>query len=796
MVDKNVQNQQAPGAPGWDARWAPGPKDAVGTALSDISNVWFTIGHGTLNEVFYPQVDTPSIRDLGLIITNGLDYFSEESVSVDSRVEWANQGIPALSLTNTSRDQRYTIKKQIISDPKRPVVLQRISFESVGETDYHLYALLAPHLGDMGGNNTAWITEQDDTPLLLAERDGCVLALAASAPLINRSAGFVGVSDGWQDLHANKRMTKCYQRAENGNTALTAEIGNLGEEFTLALGFGRTVDEATSNVLASLSQPFDEVFNDYLVGWQSWLDSCGAYLAADATELAHKSLTVLKTHQSKSPSGGLVAGLASPWGYAKGDDAKIGYHVIWTRDMVESVGGLLAIGVNEGLTTMLRLLKKTQQTDGHWPQNMWVDGTPFWNGVQMDETALPILLVNIAHRERVLTKDDIIEFWPMVRAATSYLLRNGPVTQQDRWEEDPGYTPFTLAAEIAALLASADFAELVGEPEAAKFIRETADIWYDNIDNWLYATNTDWCKKFAVEGYYERTAPADNDDINRSHDLVHVKNVPSDDAYMRATHLISPDALALVRFGLRTANDPRITNTVKVIDELLKVRTPCGDTWHRYNDDGYGEHADGTAFDGVGIGRGWPLLTGERAHYELALGHLNVAKELKLSMEGFSGPGGLLPEQVWDSEPIPLHELELGRPTGSAMPLAWAHGEYLKLIRSLSDGRIFDCPPQTIKRYLEDNTISAIKAWRFNHKIHTLPVGKKLRIDTLAPATIHWTIDNWQTNRDSSTIDTGLGVYFVDLDTTTLSAGNSVEFTFYWHHSDNWEGQNYKIDLV
>ncbi len=790
-----AQDNLAPGAPGMDARWAPGPKDGVGTALNDTSNVWFTVRHGILNEVFYPQVDTPSIRDLGLIITDGDDYFSEESAAVDSKIERAEQAIPAYTLTNSAHDGRYVINKQVISDPERPVVLQRISFHPKADK-LKLFVLLAPHLGDMGGNNTAWTDERNGNSLLLAERDGCALALAASAPLTKASAGFVGTSDGWQDLNQHKQLTWQYTRAENGNTALVAEIDYSGGNFTLALGFGRTTDEATDNALESLKRPFNEVWDDYINGWQKWLGSCGARLPKSAPALAHISLTTLKTHESKNPGGGLVAGLASPWGYAKGDDAKIGYHVIWTRDMVESAGGLLAAGDFEGVKCQLQLLKNTQQVDGHWPQNMWIDGTPFWNGVQMDETALPILLVSLAHRVGALKSEELYEFWPMVRAAASYLLRNGPVTGQDRWEEDPGYTPFTLAAEIAALLAGADLAEQAGEQLTSRFLRETADIWHDQIDRWLYASDTDWCKQFGVNGYYERTSLVNEDGVHRFQAVIHVKNVPTSQAYLSAVHLISPDALALVRFGLRTADDPRVKDTVKIIDSLLKIETPSGTTWHRYNDDGYGEHTDGSAFDGTGIGRGWPLLTGERAHYELALGNKTQAEKLKKDMEQFAGNGGLLPEQVWDSDPIPEHELELGRPTGSAMPLAWAHGEYLKLLRSIADGQIFDCPPQTVKRYLGDKVSSKLKAWRFNHKINTIPTGKALRVETLAPATVHWSSDGWQTSHDSATTDTGLGVHFVDLPTAKLASGASVNFTFYWHHADSWEGRNFSVNYI
>ena len=244
--------------------------------------------------------------------------------------------------------------------------------------------------------------------------------------------------------------------------------------------------------------------------------------------------------------------------------------------------------------------------------------------------------------------------------------------------------------------------------------------------------------------------------------------------------MVSPDALALVRFGLRAPDDPHILNTVKVIDALLKIETPSGVTWHRYNDDGYGEHKDGSPFDGTGIGRGWPLLTGERGHYELAADRIGDAKKLLSAMESFANEGGLISEQVWDSPDIPEHKLYFGRPSGSAMPLVWAHAEYLKLRRSLHDGKIFDMPPQTVQRYLKEKKVSPHMIWRFNHKIRSMPAGKILRIETRAPAIIHWSGDEWKTTNEIKTHDAGLGVHIADLPTAALPIGNQIKFTFFW----------------
>ena len=209
--------------------------------------------------------------------------------------------------------------------------------------------------------------------------------------------------------------------------------------------------------------------------------------------------------------------------------------------------------------------------------------------------------------------------------------------------------------------------------------------------------------------------------------------------------MVSPDALALVRFGLRAPDDPRIRNTVRVIDALLKVELPAGPCWRRYNGDGYGEHEDGRPFDGTGIGRPWPLLTGERAHYELAAGNRAEAQELLAALEGFASDGHLLPEQVWDAPDIPERELFRGRPSGSAMPLAWAHAEHVKLLRSLADGRVFDMPPQPTERYQVEGVRSRHCVWRFNQKCRSVPAGSVLRVELLAAASVHWSADGWRT---------------------------------------------------
>ena len=797
---KTVADRFAPGWPGIPARWTSSAKMGIGTALSDKSQVWFTLSHGILNEVYYPRPDNAAIRDMGLIITDGSDFFSEEKRDTTSTVQWLAEGAPAYRLINTCKNNLYRIEKEIVADPHRNTILQKISFVPLGGTleSYQLHVLLAPHLGNQGGGNTAWVGTFDEVPLLFAQQGENTLALACSASWLKRSAGFVGTSDGWLELKTYKEMIQEYTRAENGNTALLGRIDLVGSDgnFVLALGFGKDTESAARNAIDSIREGFDTAKKDYIAGWHDWVKSHASLRNGifRPDHLSQISLAVLRTHESKSSPGAFIASLALPWGFSKGDKDKGGYHLVWTRDMVETAGGLLAAHAHSDTRRALDYLRSTQQPDGHWPQNMWIDGTPYWNGLQMDETALPILLLNLAYREKALDLEAVHQFWPMMRAAAAYVARNGPVSAQDRWEEDPGYSSFTLGAEIASLLAAADMAELNNEKSTAVYLREVADTWNGCIEQWTYVSDTDWSRKHEVAGYYVRTAPVKKGESGSLlMNPVHVKNVPSDESTRIAIHLISPDALALVRFGLRAADDPRIRDTIKIIDDLLKIETPGGPTWHRYNDDGYGEHADGAPFDGTGIGRGWPLLTGERGHYELMAGREEKAKELKAAMQYFSNEGGLISEQVWDQPDIPARELYFGRPSGSAMPLVWAHAEYLKLQRSLLDGQVFDLPPQTVDRYIKQNTKSMLALWRFNHKTRKMESGKILRIESLTEAVIHWSDDDWQTTSDAKTVDTKLGIHYADLPTMGLPKGGSVQFTFYWPEAGCWEGVNFIV---
>ena len=745
----------APGWPGIPPRWTTSAKTGLGTSLRPSSRVWFTLSHGILNEVYYPRVDQACLRDLGLIVTDGRSFFSEEKRDSTSSTTWLEPGVPAFRLLNTCRSGRYRIEKEIVTDPRRDVVLQQVRFVPLVGTlvDYRLYVLLAPHLGNHGSGNTAFAGDYKGVPMLFAERNGTALAVACAPIWVGGSAGFVGFSDGWQDLRRHRQLTWRYDRAENGNVALVGEVdlATSGGTFVIALAFGGSLMEAGHRARASLFDGFSRARDAYVGEWRAWQQRLNEFKGAhgDGRERARTSAAVLRCHEEKRLPGAIIASLSIPWGADKGDADLGGYHLVWPRDLVETAGGLLAAGAREDALRVLEYLRVTQNANGSWPQNMWVDGAPYWQGIQLDETALPVLLVDLLQRDGV-DAGVIAAFWPMVRRAASYIVRHGPATEQDRWEEEPGFAPFTMAVEIAALLIAADLADRESEPSVGAYLRETADAWNDSIEECLYVTGTDLARQIGIEGYYVRIAPPETADAaSPTGGFVPIKNRPWPQPKAPGYEIVSPDALALVRFGLRAPGDPRILNTLRAIDALLRVETPAGPVWRRYNGDQYGEHEDGAAFDGSGRGRPWPLLTGERAHYEIAAGRIDEASKLARTLELCAGEAGLIPEQIWDAAEVPANELRFGGPTGSAMPLVWAHAEHLKLQRSIRDGCVYDMPLQTRQRYVIEQRRSPYAFWRFNHKRRSLPPGRRLRVETVVPALIHWSVDGWRTTHDT-----------------------------------------------
>lgn len=791
---------EAFGAPGIDPRWSSSSKDGVGTALSSHSRVWFTVSHGILNEVYYPRIDIANTRDIQFLVTS-TGFFSEERKDTVHSTKFTIRGVPMFETENTSRTQNYSIRKTIFTDPDADVLIQRVIFIPIeGDIrDYSLYLLIAPHLNNGGRNNDAWIGNYKGTRMLYSCKDGICMATCADVPFGKMSCGYVGYSDPWQDIHAHGKITWEFSSAKGGNVAMAGEINMPeGGAFTVFTGFGDSPEEAALKVRYTMMKDYDLLVDRYRDQWLDYFRDCNILESeTEESPLYETSLSILKVHQAKDQSpGALIASLSIPWGSSMGDEDRGGYHLVWPRDMVEAAMAQLSAGEFWGALSALRFLMVTQEEDGRWFQNMWLDGTGYWGGIQLDEVGFPILLADRLRKMKIISRKYA---WEMVKKAATFLLRNGPSTQQDRWEEDGGLSPYTLAVEISAFLAAADMAEENGEDGMAGFLRDTADYYNACIERWTYVRGTDLAHRIGVDGYYIRISPPDVVEhlpSGEPEEYVQIRNRPSGTDEILSENEISVDALALVRFGLREAGDPRITDTVKVIDSLLKTETRKGPVWHRYNGDGYGEHEDGSPFDGTGIGRGWPLFSGERGHYEIAAGNLGRAIELKRVMESQTSPGGLIPEQIWDSDDIPSKGLRNGEPSGSAMPLVWAHAEYLKLCRSIRDSRIFDMPEQTRKRYLEEKKGAGVYLWAMNNRIAWIPEGTVLRIQLDEPGRVHWTFDDWKTHQEVQTSDTGLEVHYADLQTGEMKKGTVLTFTIYWIRSAGWIEKNYTVNIL
>ena len=785
----------APGAPGADPRWAKAGKDGVGTAVSAQSRIWFTIVEGALSEIFFPNIDLANTRSVRFLVTDGREFFSDES-----RERYTARTVepfaPHYRIRTEEKDGRYSISKEILADPSRDVLVMKVQFEAAAQ-DLRLFLYVEPNVGDLGEDNDGWVGRYKSIPMLFASRGGLAIAVASSAAFKKAGAGFVGVNDGVTDVRQHKQMTCTYTEALGGNIAMTAEIdwpacqGN----FTVSLACGGRAAEAGQQARAGLLRNFEEVRDSYVEGWRkaqdSWLKL--GKPAQNDVDYYRVSTAVLQTHESKRFPGGTIASLSIPWGFARGDMATGGYHVLWPRDMAETAMARLAHGDPKNAAQTLFFFQCTQEATGNWGQNMWLDGTAHWTGTQLDGPSLVILLADFLRREG---GGDARQYFPMIRDAVGFLARVGPSTQEDRWEEDAGYTAFTMAAEVAALLAAADFAEEAQQSELALFLRETADAWNAMVDEMTYVEGTELAARYGVNGYYMRIAPPEAISSKSPGDLqVEIKNHPEDQSHMKAADLISVDALALVRFGLRSATDRRILDTVAVIDATLKTEVSTGPVWHRYTNDGYGEQADGSPFLTTGIGRGWPLFAGERAHYEIARGNFNEADRLRKVMEAQTNECGLLPEQIWDAADIPERGLFNGHPTGSSMPLAWAHAEYIKLLRSLKEKKVWDMPPQTARRYIADKTKARFNIWTFTQQRAYLEKGMNLRVDALAPARVRWTLDNWQTARETATKDSGIGVHYALLDLQDRKDSTEVIFTFFWTEAEKWEGKNFQLSF-
>ncbi|MEJ2593266.1 MAG: glycoside hydrolase family 15 protein [Candidatus Thiodiazotropha sp.] len=782
-----MSHHKAPGTPGIEPSWSSSDKDLVGTAIGP-ARLWYTLGHGILNEVYHPRIDIPQIRDLGFIVADDQGFWVELKRQDGYEMILPASGIPLPTLVH--RHPRFTFMLRICPDPERDVLLLEISLQ--GDEGLRPYVLLSPHLGGTGQDNRAWSAQHRGRRMLWAEQGPFGLTLAAvdsdfRDAFGRTSTGHVGFSDLWQDFTAHGRMTHGYDEAGPGNVALA---GELPTHARLAMAFSTSKEAAATLALASLAQPFDTLVAQQTTAWEQWHEAREMRvpqqdLDDELMDQYRTSAMVLKCHRDKTFAGAMVASLSVPWGNT--GEERGGYHLVWPRDLVESATALLALGGEPEALNVLRYLIATQNVEGYWHQNQWLGGKPYWTGIQLDETAFPVLLAAALSERGCLDGTPVRE---MVRRALGFIVREGPASPQDRWEEDAGVNPFTLAVCIAALVAGA---ELLSGCDA-ELALATAGFWNARLESWTVTHDSALAQRYGIDGHFVREAPtavvASPHELSRA---LPIKN-RSQDPNLPAGEQVALDFLQLVRLGLRRADDPLIVDTVKLADALLRSDTPSGPVWHRYNGDGYGEDADGHPFDGTGIGRGWPLLTGERGHYALAAGG-DPTPYLK-AMAAMAGRGGMLPEQVWDTNPIVERQLYPGRPTGSAMPLAWAHSEFVKLAASLQLGRPFDRLDCVWRRLQGRRPDPGIWIWTPGAPIAALAEARDLLVLLPYAATLHLGFDGWQRVRDIACESLGLDLYGARIPADDLVDCVSLEFTWFRHHDGVWQGEDFSLDIM
>ncbi|MGB6687784.1 MAG: glycoside hydrolase family 15 protein [Terracidiphilus sp.] len=797
---------EAFGVPGLAPRWTSSVKDAVGTAYSASSRVWFTCSHGILNEIYHPTIDHPQVRDMEFLVTDGETFVHEEKRDLESSFEYIHDEALGVRYVNRDPDGRYTLTKEIVCDPHHAVVLTHVSLTGDEELlpRLKIYALLAPHLDCGGMGNTARAVDVAGHKTLLAWKNNWSLAMAASPGFSRVSCGFVGSSDGWHDLMDNFRMDWEFGSATDGNLALMGEIQIDGvREFTVAVGVGETLHTSLQKTIVALATPFASHRDRFVEQWQRAASPTAlSRKSRDGGRLMRTSLHVLLAHEDKTYSGAFVASASIPWGQVKGDDDLGGYHLVWTRDMVQTATALLASGRVDTARRALVYLACTQQPNGGFAQNFWIDGRPYWTGQQLDEVAFPIILAWRLWKADGLGNMDI---FPFVERAAGFLVSNAPITHQDRWEENAGYSPSTLAAVIAGLICAAEIARARQSIEMAVFLEEFADWIERHLEDWT-VTNQGVLHP-EIQRHYMRIRPPEAgeayacESCGKEH--IRISNRPPGSRYeFEAREIIDCGFLELVRYGVRRADDPLIADSLKVVDKVLKRDLPQGPSWLRYNNDGYGQRPDCGPFQGWGQGRPWPLLTGERAHYELAAG--NDISSLIKTYESFASSGQLLPEQVWDEPDRAGCSMQMGKPAGSAVPLVWAHAEYLKLLRSAMDGKVFDRISPVYDRYCEPQGRSTlrndIEIYSRHRPIQKIAAGETLRILEDAQFEVLWTADGWKTKQRTESRSLGSAGFCADIvphaDGDQAEADSSgLSWTLRWPEQDRWLGYNVEIKI-
>jgi glucoamylase len=801
-------------------------KSMVGTAVdSTSSSIYFTGYEGNVSEVYYPTVDTLATSNMEFLVGDTAKTFLDEEKLQNWTVTQPDPKSMRWQAVTRNTAHNWQITKIIFADPSNSSLIQQTTFSaSNGKTvgDFNLYLLYKPYLKNAAAKNSASTVVSGGNTYLVASSGDNTEYSAFSASLgwtvenstTMVSSGYYGVNDGWQDLMINNpvpyTMRWAYYSASNGNVAQMGWLNTAGNSapsltFTVAVGFGSTQINAITAASNTLGENISTQQTGYDNAWHSYTGGLSTQNGT-ADNQYYLSAMTLKTMQDKS-NGAMIAGIGTPWGSTEGDNNMTGYHVVWSRDMYKFANALITAGDQTSATNAVNWLFNVDmdKSTGRFPQNAYVNGSPNWNATQMDEQAMPIIL---AYR---LGPSVYNALWPKIKLTANYIYTNGPWTQQERWEENGGYSPSTIAAEIGGLVDAAQIALAKSDTTDAANWLNAADYWQQNVTGWTYTTqgcpnvkkncnttsmyvriNTSGAQGGGLPGGWNPSA-ALNPNMSIS--------IGNGGGNHRATDIIDGGFLELVRMGVKRPNDPTITSSLIPYDGVIEetIGSNAYPAWFRYGFDGYGETNTGGPYNASsGRGRLWPIFDAERGNYQIAAtGTGSAGSPYLAALKAFSTPQGFVSEQIYNpSTTLPGDTDDPsgwtvttpagstpGAITGSMEPLNWAQGEYITLLADIAAGRVIDIPPAVCSRYYACVLTPASGQVQVNINVNaSTQFGQYMYVTGNTGA-----LGNWNTNLglpvDSST-------YPVWKNAVNLAAGSSLQYKYYRKNADGsvtWE---------
>jgi glucoamylase len=673
---------EAPNGPGMAGIW--GRPDKQGFLATLTQPVSATIAEGILSEVYCPSLDRAQTRDTQLIFVMGNTVLEERKDFTHEVTRYPKS--LAYHVSSTSRLIPIRIEKDIVLDPNQPTVV--INYQLFIDTAQapKIYVLHNPAADNTAGGDAMFISaganqpgemlsyqsdRRGDEPQVLAKRTAQLLVINRVAE--DGATGFEGVNGPWNQLTQYRSLPYKYTVARNGNVAGALGFTPTSNQTQLSVALTFTAEQEGISPLPvlrdqaakSLRTSAEQLIYQQQQHWGAYLSSLN-----QIGRQLEPHVLVIKGMEDKFFPGAIVAGPAKPslpdsvelteYDYEsarlRSGDANGGYHRVWPRDLVQMALGLMAAGDYQTAYNVAGYLRKTQKPDGTFWQNTWVNGEPSWRGFQIDQTGFPIILVGKLLETGMVSYGD---FRNMVVRAADALVKYGPYTGQERWEENGGLSPNSIAIATQGLLEAA-WLERVSDPARSQLYTNTAQKWKDGLIYWSFVENGNLGRN-----YFERihVGPIDSNDHTT---ILHIANGPFGGNAFEENEIMDGGFLQWILSGLFNANDPRFSSSIALYDVVARAPAPGGMGYLRYNHDAYGTNH---------VGKAWPLLSGERALAAIMRGE-DPTPHVNVLFASVNPTTGIMCEQAGMS----------------VCPLGWAHAEALLVARSLQDHKSYYIP--------------------------------------------------------------------------------------------------------